>query len=382
MPLRDVVHTITPGDHYSPRTGSAIPTVVHGLALAAQSSGDPRQSVVIDRSTYIPRYDSADLIEYTGARAPGSAGRYRDLVAGRLGMPRAAVAAYYRPIADAVRDLAPSAVLAHNAPVLVWLLRDTGHRVVLYAHNDLLRTYSKGEAGRMLGSAAAIVCVSDSLAFRTRQRLPSALASRVHVVPNAVDTVRFRPAAGPRIPGPLRVMYVGRIIPEKGVDVLVRAAAEFGGGDVEFVVVGSSGFDPTAPLSEYERELRRLAGRSAAAVVFEPFADRSAVAARLRSADVLVVPSRWPEPSGLTVGEGLASGLPVIASRVGGIPEVMGPAGILIEPDDPHALAHEIRRLAAQPELRESMAIQARAWAESHDWSSAWQRLRSLLTDI
>ena len=53
-------------------------------------------------------------------------------------------------------------------------------------------------------------------------------------------------------------------------------------------------------------------------VKFVPFVDRSALPSLLRTADVLVVPSRWAEPSGLTVGEGLATGLPVIASLVGG----------------------------------------------------------------
>ena len=116
--------------------------------------------------------------------------------------------------------------------------------------------------------------------------------------------------------------------------------------------------------------------------MFEPFTDRSAIPDLLRSADVLVVPSRWAEPSGLTVGEGLASGLPVIASRVGGIPEVLGSAGILVEPDDALALAGEIRRLASEPELRASMGAEARAWAESHDWAWAWRRLRAVLSGI
>jgi glycosyltransferase involved in cell wall biosynthesis len=383
MPLRRVVHTITPGDHFSPRTGSAIPTVVHGLTGAALAGGDDRQAVVLDRSTYRPRYDSADLIEYDGASAPTRAGRYRDLAAGRIGMPRSAIGSYYAPIAEAVRPLPPAIVLAHNAPVLAWLLRESGHRVVLYAHNELLRTYSRREAGRMLGGAAAIVCVSDSLAERTRERLPTSLHPRVHVVPNAVDTERFRPAsASSPSAGPLRVVYVGRIIREKGVDVLARAAARFAADDIEFLIVGSHGFDPTAPLSSYEQELRALAARSAAPVRFEPFADRMRLPDILRAADVLVVPSRWPEPSGLTVGEGLATGLPVIASRVGGIPEVLGDAGVLVDPDDDAALAAQLRRLIDQPELRRTLSAAARQRAEQRDWAWSWGILRNVLSGL
>ncbi len=87
-------------------------------------------------------------------------------------------------------------------------------------------------------------------------------------------------------------------------------------------------------------------------MTFQPFVDRDALPPLLRTADVLVVPSRWAEPSGLTVGEGLATGLPIIASRVGGIPEVLGSAGILVEPDDAAGLSAALRRLADDPGLR------------------------------
>ena len=351
-----VIHAITPGDHFSPLTGSAIPTVVDGLARGASAVGDPRHRIVVERSTYRPRYDSADVIECEPARAPGRIRRTFDAIGGRLGMPRSAVAAYYGPTAAALRTQPPSVVLAHNAPILPWLLRHDDHRVILYAHNELLRTYSRAEAGRMLRNADAIVCVSESLAERTRDRLPGDLAVRVHAVSNAVDTERFTPRDQTKPPSPqsrpLRVMFVGRMIPDKGADVLLQAASDFGSEDIEVVIVGSEGFNPHSALSPYERELRTLAGGLRPRVTFQPFVDRDALPPLLRTADVLVVPSRWAEPSGLTVGEGLATGLPIIASRVGGIPEVLGPAGLLVEPDDAAGLSAALRRLADDPGLR------------------------------
>ncbi len=98
---------------------------------------------------------------------------------------------------------------------------------------------------------------------RTRDRLPGDLAARVHAVSNAVDTERFTPRDQTKPPSPqsrpLRVMFVGRMIPDKGADVLLQAASEFGGEDIEVVIVGSEGFDPQSALSPYERELRALA---------------------------------------------------------------------------------------------------------------------------
>ncbi len=383
--MRGVIHTITPGDHFSPRTGSAIPTVVHGMAGAASTLGDVRHKVIIDSSTFRPRYSSADVIEYTGNRQPSRMERRLDAVRGWLGGTRPAIATYYHPIAAVLREQPPATVLAHNAPVLVRLLRDSHHRVVLYAHNELLRTYSRAEAGRMLDGAAAIVCVSDSLAESTRRRLPGHLADRVLVVHNGTDTAQFTPtpahsagSADRRI----HVLFVGRVIPEKGVDVLVRAAALVRNRDVEFTIVGSAGFARDASLSDYEQELRRIAADGSAQVTFEPFIDRDELPRLLASADVFVVPSRWPDPCPLTVGEALASGLPVIASRIGGIPEIVAPSSVLVPPGDPGVLANEIEALAGNRQLRDQMAADGRSWAESHDWAWAWQSLRSVLADL
>jgi glycosyltransferase involved in cell wall biosynthesis len=391
--LTDVVHAITPGDHFSPRTGSAIPTVVDGLATAAARDGSSfRQFVVLDRTTMTPRYDSAEVIEYRGMRGPTRRERAIDLARGRVGLSRTAVARYYEPVAQAISTREPAFVLAHNAPVIPWLLRDTEHRVVLYAHNDLLRTYSRRESARMLDSVAAIVCVSDSLAERTRAALPGRLAERVRVVQNGIDCARFTPAtngdgtASATRDARLSVVFVGRMIPEKGPDVLIRAAGRLGRPDIEYLLVGSQGFARDAPLSPYEQELRTLADEatavSGAAIRFEPFVDRSELPALLRSADVLVAPSRWAEPSGLTAAEGLATGLPVIVSRVGGLPDVVGSAGVLVEPDDPAALAQAIAMLADDPEARGRMSQRARAHAIAHDWSWAWSNLRRVLEEL
>ncbi len=381
MPGRRLIHVITPGDHFSPLTGSAIPTVVHGLAGAATRAGEQRAAVGVARSTWQPRYDSAEVIEYTGARGPRRRERYADALRGRLGMPRMAIAGYYGPIAEALREQPPSIVLAHNAPILVHLLRDTGHQVVLYAHNDLLRTYSRSEAGRMLRPAAGIVCVSESLAARTRDRLPEDLRERVHVVGNGVDTAQFAPD-GDRPAGGLRVMFMGRVIPDKGADVLLRAIGRLDDDDLEVLVVGRPGFAADAPLSEHERQLRELAAATATPVRFETFVPRAELPRLLRTADVFVIPSRWPDPSPLTVGEALATGLPVIASRIGGIPEAVADAGILVPPDDPAALAEALRQLIHDPARRAALSAAARARAEERDWSWSWRQLDRVLDAI
>ena len=80
--------------------------------------------------------------------------------------------------------------------------------------------------------------------------------------------------------------------------------------------------------------------------------------------------------------EGLATGLPVIASRVGGLPDLVGSAGVLVEPDDPAALAEAIATLADDAAARRRMSERARAHAVAHDWSWAWSNLRRVLEEL
>jgi glycosyltransferase involved in cell wall biosynthesis len=379
-----VYHVITPGDHFSPRTGSAIPTVVHGLATGAAESGDAgryTQHVLLQRGTFEPRYASATAIEYPAADGPSRADRYLDVVRGGLGMRRRGAERAFRSAVGELAAVPAGIVVAHNAPTLPRHIEDSPHACILYAHNDLFRSYTRSEVSRVVGAADAVVCVSEFVASQLRARLPRRLHDAVRVVGNGVDTVAFRPA--PEAPRDVpRVMFVGRAIPEKGADILLSALAIIDRRDVEAVIVGSYGFDRKAPLTPYERELRRIADALACPVRFEPFVDRQELPQLLQSADVLVVPSRWPEPWALTVGEGLASGLAVVAADRGGIPEALGGAGILFDPDEPAELAAALDALVQDPEARRALGADGRRSAEERDWSWAWRRLAEVLDSV
>ncbi|WP_454043019.1 glycosyltransferase family 4 protein [Cellulosimicrobium sp. Marseille-Q8652] len=308
---------------------------------------------------------------------PRPSWRYVDAGLGRLGLPRPATR---RPLRATLADQgawAPSVVVAHNAPQLVPLV-DRRHTPVLYAHNDLLRSYGRAETRRTLDRAAAIVGVSTFLAERVQDQVGPRLADRVVVVRNGVDVELFRPAAGPRTDDDLHLVFVGRMIPEKGAHVLVEALARLDRHDVRATIVGSHGFDPRAALSPYEQRLRAEAAVLDGRVVFLPSQERPRIARLLGTADVVAVPSDWPEPSGLTVLEGMASGAAVVASDVGGIPELAGEAAILVRPGDAAGLAEAIEHLAVD---RAALA-RARAVARSHAEASSWQRARAELDAV
>lgn len=144
---------ITPGDHYSPNTGSAVPTVVHGLCQGLPA-GEPRPVVVLERGTMQERYPSADPIEYQPAkrlpRPIARLSRYLDAPVGPALGRRPMAARGWAAALSAQGSWAPSIIIGHNAPQLPRLVDADRHRPVLYAHNHVLRTYGPREAGRAL----------------------------------------------------------------------------------------------------------------------------------------------------------------------------------------------------------------------------------------
>ncbi|MEN3304526.1 MAG: hypothetical protein V7603_728 [Micromonosporaceae bacterium] len=159
--------------------------------------------------------------------------------------------------------------------------------------------------------------------------------------------------AGQAGSGGLLIGSVGRLDRVKGHDVLVRALAKVP--DARAAIVGA-GAERDA-LQRLATELGvadrvRLPGRS----------DR--VAGLLAGFDVYCQPSRY-EGLGLALIEAMLAGLPCVASRVGGIPEVLGDCGLLVPPDDPDALADALAVLEADPALRASLGTRARRRARA-----------------
>lgn len=177
------------------------------------------------------------------------------------------------------------------------------------------------------------------------------------IVPNAIDVDRFRPSRDSRrrwlrasLGLPLNrflVVYVGRIVPEKGVDCALEAMRYLPPEDYHLAVAGmanaASFQGSTAAAKTYANHLRTHYGD----VAVSWLGHLEDVSELLAAADALVFPSRWPEPFGLVALEALASGIPVVASAVGGIVEVLtgSPAASLVAPDTPRALAEGLRSL-------------------------------------
>ena len=371
------IHVLTPGDHFGPGTGSAIPTVVDGLCRHAST----RAGVVVAEGTQPDRYTSADVLEYPMQVSMHSAtrrARLTDAVIGRLvGRRPWARAVLGQTLVDQ-GTWEPAVVVAHNAPQLVPLVA-ARHTPVLHVHNTLFRSYSRSEIARVLDPVERIVCVSDWLAEQTEAGLPRRLRSRTRVVLNGVDRDFF--ADVPRRPrgDALRVAFLGRVLPWKGPDVLLRAVEKLQRTDIEVAIIGSSGFDANEPLTPFEVELRRVAEDVPGAVTFIPSSARSEVARLLASVDVCVVPSVDPEPFGLVALEAMAAGAAVVAARSGGLPEAVGDAGLLVDPGDVDQLAQALAWLGDDAGQVAQLAVRGAKRAGDMDWRQVAARYESAL---
>src|SRR5215212_10119351 len=325
-------------------------------------------------------------------RPPGAPPRQRvgaDAVVRRVGLPIPwARQLYFAPAAVAAGRLATRADVVHAHvgedlavfPIALLAARRAAIPLVVTVHCSLRHTFAPaGARGWVLGvaggrieasgvrSADMVIALTPGLAARIRDG--GVAPERVRVIGSGVTAAAFAgnlpdPFPGVRRP---RVVFVGRLVAQKGVETLVEAAARMRRPGVQVLIVGDG---PRRRALETAIRRHGLADR----VRITGFWPHRKIPAILRHADVFCLPSRYEE-LGSVLLEAMQAGLPIVASDVGGIPDALGPAGRLVPLGDAAALAAALDALVLDPSEATRLSRLARERVRAWDWDRLAQQV-------
>lgn len=350
-------------------------------------------------------------------------GREHPFTASRLYYQR-----YYAEVARRLARLRPDIVHLHQFPQAAEVIKKAvpSAKVVLNLHAEWLNRCDARRMQRQLRHVDAVVNVSDFLLRVHNAALPE-VAERSYAIYNGVDTREFEPVNAPEPTTDAEgvvILFVGRMSPEKGLHYLIEAfiALKRRCPNVRLRLVGPewmADYDVIAGLvtghlrAELERFYdtsltQRLLSRArkraprrlsflpdksyvpflkrqipadmAGSVEFVSGVNHTELPQQYRQADIVVQPSLY-ETFGMPLVEAMASGLPVIGSDVGGIPEVIGngESGVLVPPGDVRRLETALEQLVTDAERRRALGVAGRARAES---VYSWDRVTESLEQV
>jgi glycosyltransferase involved in cell wall biosynthesis len=280
-------------------------------------------------------------------------------------------------------------------------------RIIVHVHDHSQCQRDHTDVTRTLDQADLIVGCSAFITQQLRATFPE-IADRCIAIPNAINVEEFcRPRDSDPGKGPPRFLFVGRLSPEKGVHALVEAFNQINReiAEAELWLVGPDKIAPIAFVDPYGED-RLFDGVRSFYGIEANYAEhlQGLLTASARSktrfcgnvpfrqirrfyseANVLVLPSLWPEPFGLPVIEGMAHKMPVIATQYGAFPDIVhdGQTGLLVERGSVAGLAAAMMRLAKEPRLRTAMGLAGRRRVEERfnwtDYVESWQTVYETL---
>lgn len=252
-------------------------------------------------------------------------------------------------------------IILENRPgYALKLKKATSADIVCHLHNDMLNNESQ-QSTDIYHAISCFITVSDYIANRVRTIAPA--DNKCVTVHNGIDIHAFTPNKLSLRPASLNgddfvIVYSGRINPEKGIRELIEAMNIITQ-PLKLLVLGSSFYGNANNEDPFLCELKKMAEPIKDRIIFTGFIPYSDIPKYLNMADIAVLPSMWEEPFGLTMAEAQATGLPIITTRRGGIPEVVTEENaILLDVSDHFVddLAAAILDLYSHPEKRKQMS--------------------------
>lgn len=260
----------------------------------------------------------------------------------------------------AVKHAPPHLVEIYNRPIMAEpIKRGLDVPILLHFGNDprgMDGSRSVAERCKLLTNCAAVVCVSDFIRGCFLDGLSGADQSRVYVLPTGVEAAaNFPTGKQPTI------VYIGRVVPEKGVLELVQALARVlprhPGWSAE--ILGARWFGNENRLTEYEQDVARAAAGNAR-IRLQGFRPHRDAMNALRSASIAVVPSLWDDPFPRSALEALGQGCALVCSRRGGIGEIGAGRARFLDTISVDPLATALDELMSNE--AERLALQHRGW--------------------
>ncbi len=277
-----------------------------------------------------------------------------------------------------LRRTRPALIEVHNRPEIALTLSRLFPRlpVGLLLNNDPLdmrAARSPAARTRLLRRLRPVMTSSAFLCRRFMEGVDAA-SGQVELLYNCIDLAGIpRDAERERL-----ILFAGRVVHDKAPDSFIRACAqalpELPGWRAE--IIGADGMGANGRETDYVRRIRAEA--AAAGIRMAGYLDHPLVLDAMTRAAIVVVPSRWNEPFGLTALEAIACGAPLIVSPLGGLPEVAGDAAIYARPDEAGELAAAILALAKDPARRACLSAKGRERARRFDTAVAAARLAGL----
>ena len=288
-----------------------------------------------------------------------------------------------RPLEPLTNLLVAGDVLwIHNRPSvaahLAKLLHNKGIRIVLHMQNSHLRAAGFRTVAALRD--VSVVFCSEYIANEVAAKHPGALG-QAYLIPNGADERRFFPDRSRVNPIP-QIVFTGRLVPDKGVHILLAAMRilEEKGIAARCIVIGGARFGSNE-MTSYVRSLHELKPGN---TEIRGYLAGEAFAESLRQADIFCSPGVWQEPFGMVIVEAMASGLPVVASRVGGIPEILKyGGGLLVAPNNPESLAGALEYLILDKSARQRTALDAlQSFRKHFTWQVVRSQYRYVLEDV
>ncbi|MDC1356337.1 glycosyltransferase family 4 protein [Pseudomonadota bacterium] len=248
----------------------------------------------------------------------------------------------------------------HNRPYLIEkIAKNSNYPITLFLHNDpqtMKGSKLVRDRKKILKKCEAVFCVSE---YVKNKFLEGILINKekVHVLYNGVNRQLKKMPTKKK-----EILFVGRLVAEKGVDLYVDVVENIAKNfpDWTFELIGSFRLGDNKNKDTFANNLIKKFKKISSQTKFHGFKNQAFIQKKMKTASIIVIPSVWAEPFGLVAAEAMSNGIGIIASDVGGIPEIVKANGVLIQDINKQKIEHALTDLMSDHTKRKN--LQRMSW--------------------